>query len=480
MSGKEPHPHPASPSVTEDFSDPNPPTSQPKPPRWRRYLLPAIVVLVLLGGASWIVFSRLILPIMIASQMKAQPMPVQLGNPKSTRIEDSSDYAASLDSRQSVTVQPRVAGQVSEIYVKPGDRVEAGKPLLQIDAAEQRAQVASRQAAAQTAAAEVTAAQADVGSANDTLKSLQARRASAQADVQLNQQEYERFAELVKQGASSQQVLDQRLNALRTAQAALQQVDAEIQAQRSAINRAQATVLKNQRALEQAQANTAEGQAQLRYYTITAPFSGTVGNIPIKVGDVVNNTTQLLTVTQNEQLEIQIQIPLDRASALREGLPVKLLNDQNQEVQTGRISFVAPNVDPGTQSIQVKALFDNVGDRLRASQFVRARVVWSARPGVLVPTTAISRLGGRDFIFVAAPFQNSGCQAPAQSEMGGKMEVTPDQLLAVQKPIKLGKIIGNDQEVLEGLTANDRIITSGILQLQNCAPIADAASLPAR
>jgi RND family efflux transporter MFP subunit len=429
------------------------------------------------------------MPILIMSGIKAQPKPVQLANPKSTQVEDSSDYAASLDSRQLVTIQPRVSGQISAIYVKPGDRVEAGKPLLQIDAAEQQAQVASRQAAAQTAAAEVSAAEADVDSANDTLRSLQAQRAAAQANVQLNQQEYDRFADLVKQGASSRQVLDQRLNALRTSQAALRQVDAEIQAQRSAINRAQATVLKNQRAFEQAQANTAEGQAQLRYYTITAPFSGTVGNIPAKVGDVVNNTTQLLTVTQNEQLEIQIQIPLERASALRVRLPVKLLNDQNQEIQTGRISFVAPNVDPGTQSIQVKAQFDNLGDRLRASQFVRARVVWSGRPGVLVPTTAISRLGGRDFIFVAAPLQNSGCKEPAQSEMGGKVEATPDQLVAAQKPIKLGKIIGNDQEVLEGLAASDRIVTSGILQLQNCAPIsasrnsagtADAASQPPR
>ncbi|MCY7276626.1 MAG: efflux transporter periplasmic adaptor subunit, partial [Phormidesmis sp. CAN_BIN44] len=43
-----------------------------------------------------------------------------------------------------------------------------------------------------------------------------------------------------------------------------------------------------------------------------------------------------------------------------------------------------------------------------------------------------------------------------------------------QKPIKLGKIVGNDQEVLEGISANDQIVTSGILQLQNCAQIAAA------
>jgi multidrug efflux pump subunit AcrA (membrane-fusion protein) len=432
------------------------------------------VGLAIAGGLGWIIFNRFILPLMIASQMKAQPMPVQLDSPKSGQIEDSSDYAASLDSRQSVTLQPRVNGQVSAIFVRPGDQVQAGQPLLQIDAAEQQAQVASRTAAAQTAAAEVDSAVADVEAANQTLRSLEAQRATAQANVQLNQREYERFRELERQGASTKQVVDQRLNALQTAQAALRQAEAELQAQQAAIDRTKTTVARNQRAVEQAQANIAEGQAQLQYYTIRAPFSGTVGDIPVKEGDTVSNATQLLNLTQNQQLDIQLQVPLERASALRSGLPVKLLGDQGQELQTGRISFIAPNVEPGTQSVLAKARFENVKN-FRSSQFVRARVVWQTKPGVLVPTSAISRLGGRDFIFVAAPFRESGCEAPAQSQGGGKVEVTPDQLVAAQKPVKLGKIVGNDQEILEGLTGAERIVTSGILQLQNCMPIADGA-----
>ncbi len=440
------------------------------PPRWRKFLLPAIVILLLLGGVGWIVFSRIILPMMFAGQMKPQATPVPLSNPKTATIEDSSDYAATLDSRQSVTVQPQASGRVSAISVKAGDRVQSGQVLLQINAAEQQAQVASRRSAAETAAADIDTAQADVASAEDTLKSLQASRASAVADVQLRRQEYARYQDLSRQGATSRQVLDQQLNQLRTAQADLQKADADIQAQRSAVNRAKSTVNRNRRAFDQSQATIAEGQAQLQNYTVVAPFSGTIGDIPIKVGDTVSPTTPLLTVTQNQQLEIQIQVPLERSSALRVGLPVKLLDDQNKAVQNGRISFVAPNVDPTTQSVQAKATFSNVGN-LRTSQFVRARVVWSKRPGVVVPTSAISRLGGRDFIFVAAPFSESGCQASAAPS--GGQSVPPDQLVAAQKPIQLGKIVGNDQEVTEGLTANDRIITSGILQLQNCAPIAE-------
>jgi multidrug efflux pump subunit AcrA (membrane-fusion protein) len=451
----------------------------PRRPRWRKFLVPGLIGLAVVGGLGWIVFNRIILPLMIVSQMKPQPTPVPLANPKSATIEDSSDYAASLDSRQSITLQPRVNGQISAIYVRPGQQVTAGQAILQIDNREQRAQVASRQSASQTAAADIDSAQADVENTSQTLRSLQAQRATALSNVQLNQKEYDRFVELQKQGATSKQVLDQRLNALQTAQAALRQADADVAAQRSAINRAQSVVERNRRAFEQSQANIAEGQAQLQYYTITAPFTGTVGEIPIKVGDTVSPTSQLLNITQNQQLEVQIQVPLERSSALRLGLPVKLLDDQSKEVQTGRISFVAPNVDPTTQSVQAKAVFENVRN-LRASQFVRARVIWSNRPGVLVPTTAISRLGGRDFLFVAAPLSASGCSEPAAPQGGGKFEANPDMLLAVQKPIKLGRIIGNEQEVVEGLNANDRIITSGILQLQNCAAIMDAAQVPAK
>ena len=350
----------------------------PQPPRQgkRRFLVPALIALVVLGGVGWIVFSRIIMPILIFSKIKPQATQVELSEPKSTNVADSSDYAANLDSRQSVTLQPRVSGQISAIYVKAGDRVEAGTPIIQIDAEQQRAQVASRDAAVESAATDITGAQSDVANARETLKSLQAKRTANLSDVQFNQSEYKRYQELFTQGASSKQVLDQKLNTLQTSKATLQQTEADIQAQQSTITRSQSTVAKNQRALQQAQANVNEGQAQLQYYTIKAPFAGVVGNIPVKVGDFVDNTSQMLRITQNQQLEVQVQIPLERTAALRPGLPVQLLDDQGKVLQTGRLSFIAPDVDPTTQSVETKAVFNNPGGKLRTSQFARVRVIW--------------------------------------------------------------------------------------------------------
>jgi multidrug efflux pump subunit AcrA (membrane-fusion protein) len=456
---------------------------QPRARGWQRFILPVVVGLLILSGVGWVLFNRIILPLLMFSQMKPPPpTAVTVGRPKVARIENSSDYAATLDSRQAVTLQSRVAGRIAAIYVQAGDPVTAGARLAQIDADEQRAQVASRNAAVNTAIAEIDSAQADVASAQDTLKSLQARKESAKANVQLNQEEFNRFQQLYKAGATSKQTLDQQRNAIQTANAELSQIDAEIRAQQSAIARAKAQVARNQQAVQQAQANVAEGRAQLRDYTITAPFSGVVGDIPAKVGDVVDATTQLLTITQNQQLEVQLQIPLEKADELRRGLPVKLLDNQDKPVRTGQISFISPNVNSETQSVLAKAVFANVGNSLRTAQFIRARVIWSARPGVLVPTAAISRLGGKDFVFLAKSFSASGCKTVAQGQGGGppgaEAKVNPTQLVAAQQLLKLGKIVGSEQEVLDGVSASDRIITTGILQLQNCLPIAEGKAAP--
>ena len=248
-------------------------------------------------------------------------------------------------------------------------------------------------------------------------------------------------------GATTKQKLDEVANNLRNARAELGQIDAQMNAQQASINSAATRI-------EETRAGAVQEEVQLDFYTVAAPFAGIVGDIPIKVGDNVNSTTQLTTVTQNQVLEVQISVPVENAPRLKMGMPVELLDAQDKPLVKGNVAFISPNINPQSQSVLVKANFNNGTNQLKANQFVRARLIWASRAGVLVPTSAISRLGGQDFIFVAEP-----------SPTGGK------SLIANQKPVKLGKITGNKQEVLEGLNAKDQIVVAGILQLQNGAPI---------
>src|SRR5216683_2855059 len=76
-----------------------------------------------------------------------QAMPVQVIVAKAQKIPDSTEYLSVLKSRHSATINPQVEGQITKIFVKSGDHVTAGTPLLQIDPLKQQANVSSQQAA---------------------------------------------------------------------------------------------------------------------------------------------------------------------------------------------------------------------------------------------------------------------------------------------------------------------------------------------
>src|SRR5206468_6823943 len=105
-------------------------------------------------------------------------------------------------------------------------------------------------------------------------------------------QQQGRASQLFAAGAISKQELEQAETALRTAEADLKALQAQVQQQ----------------------------QVQLRYYTIAAPTSGIVGDIPVRVGNQVTTATVLTTVDQNETLEVYVSVPIERASSLKNGL----------------------------------------------------------------------------------------------------------------------------------------------------------------
>nr|WP_235526665.1 efflux RND transporter periplasmic adaptor subunit [Nostoc piscinale] len=191
---------------------------------------------------------------------------------------------------------------------------------------------------------------------------------------------------------------------------------------------------------------------------VRAPFTGVLGDIPVRVGEFVSKADSLTTLTRNDSLELNISVPLTQAKQLRVGLPVQMLDAQSQPTATGNISFISPNANSNSQTVLAKATFRNGGRQLLNRQLVQTKIIWDERPGILVSVTAVSRLGGEAFVFVA--------QAPENPKPGAP------SLVALQKPVKLGAIEGSNYQVLEGLKAGDKIVVSGILNLTNGAPIA--------
>ena len=425
-----------SPEPQTDHGDKTPQTPFEPSSGKRRWLWLFLPALLLLGGGTALVW-RLLTPQNSTPAINTQPqgVRVKISTVQSGIIEESSDFIASLKSQRSVTISPRIQGQVTQIFVKSGDLVPEGAPIIQVDRTPQSA-IAPNNAPPQAFLLQLE-------NARTILKSLEAQRSSFVANVQLYQQTYEKYSILAEQGAVSRQTRNQVADRLANAKTSLNAIDSRIQAQR-------ANILQAEKTLQQANVNTQTQQIQSD--KIIAPFNGTVGNMGVKIGDLVNTSTQLLNLTQNRPLELNISVPLQQRPQLRKGMPVEVMNTQGQKLGRSRVFFIAPTANNQTQEILIKALFDNPNGQLRADQLVRARLFWNQRPGILIPTTAMTRVGGDTFVYVV------------------ETEISPQglsQQVARQRRVKLGEIKDNNYQVIEGLQPEDKVIISGLLNLRD-------------
>ncbi|MBW4614654.1 MAG: efflux RND transporter periplasmic adaptor subunit [Desmonostoc vinosum HA7617-LM4] len=439
--------------------------------------------------------------------IKPMGVPVKLATVKSGTIQDASQFVGTLEAPRSVELKPEVEGRITQIFIKEGTRVKQGQVVIQIQSDDAQAQLLRakgelEQARARLAELKAGTRQEQIAQAKATLAQAQARLKDAQAgaqpeeiaqaeaqinsaksDVELAQSRAKRYEQLRKDGAVSQDALEGFIREQRSAEAALVAAQKRLeqlrQSRTSDISELTAALEQQKQNLKQlengprpeeiaqarsqvtqaaAQVRTAE--VQLQYTKVLAPFTGIVGDIPVKVGEFVDKGDKLTTLTRNDALELNFSVPQQEAKRLRLGLPVQMVDAQGKPTATGKVSFIAPNISSDTQTILAKATFANSGSQLLDLQRVNTKVIWDKRPGILIPVTAVSRLGGETFVFVAQAAENPKPDTPP--------------LVALQKPIKLGAIEGNNYQVLTGLKAGEKIVVSGILNLTNGVPITPA------
>jgi RND family efflux transporter MFP subunit len=320
-------------------------------------------------------------------------MPVKVLEAKAVPISDATEYVATMKSRDSAVIMPQVEGQVTQIYVHSGERVEAGAALMEIDPLKQQA----------------------------TVRSQESARTAQQATLNLAKQQYERAQGLAAAGVVSKQDLDQAKATLDAAQAQMDSLDAQVR----------------------------EQEVQLHYYKVVAPRGGIVGDVPVRVGDRVTVSTQLTTVDLPGSLEVYVYVPIEHSGELKMNLPVQVIDSEGKVLADTHISFISPQVDNSTQTVLVKARIANGNDALRQSQFVRARVVFGTHKNPSVPILAVSRLGGQYFAFVAEA-QNGGSFVARQKPLSIGQTVGNDY--EVQDGIKPGDkvIISGTQFLRDG------------------------------
>ena len=330
-----------------------------------------------------------------------QAMPVKTVSVSLQPVAQSSEYMATIKSRRSATILPQVNGLLVKILVHSGEPVKAGQVLMEIDPRLQQATVASQ------------------GATERQKKAL----------LDYDTIELDRQKKLFAAGVTSRDALDQ-------AQQAFDNAKADYEASRG----------------------TREVQEQqLGYYTVRAPFDGVVGDIPVHVGDYVSPTSgasssALTTVDQSGELEAYIYIPTERSSQARIGLGVELSDTSGKLLAKSRIDFLSPQVDANLQGILAKAPVRATPDIMRNAQLIKARVIWSTKPTVVVPVLAVLRQGGQSFVYVA------------QKQPNGKY-------IATETPVTLGDTVGNSYSIISGLNAGDQVVVSSTQFLVNGMPV---------
>jgi multidrug efflux system membrane fusion protein len=322
-----------------------------------------------------------------------------------------------------VSVRSQVTGQLQEAFFKEGDVVKKGQKLFAIDPR-------PLEAALQQAQANLIRDQALLNQAN-------AQLARDKANATFLKASSDRQAELLNKGLVSKEAAEQARTA---ADAALETTKADVAAVESA--KAQSTV----------QSSIVENaKVQLSYTTIRSTIDGRTGNNTVKPGNLVTaNSTELVTIAQLQPVYVTFSIPAVHLSTIKHrtvAAPMTVSatpQDGNAASVDGHLTFVDNLIDSTTDTIKLKATFDNKDARLWPGQFTRVSLrLNTLLQATVVPSQAVQVGQDGQFVFVV------------------KADSTVEQ-----RPITVTQRFGEIVVIGKGLTPGETIVTEGQLRLE--------------
>ncbi|OQX17131.1 MAG: efflux transporter periplasmic adaptor subunit [Desulfobulbaceae bacterium A2] len=317
----------------------------------------------------------------------------------------TTELSGRISPHMAAEVRPQVGGIIQQRLFAEGSEVKAGDTLYQIEPATYQAALAS-----------ATAAQA-----------------KAEANLFTLRQRAERYKQLVAINAVSRQEYDDAV-------AVLKQAEADIEVAKAAV---------------------ATTRINLSYTRITAPISGRIGRSSVTAGALVtaNQAAALATIQQLDPIFVDVTQPsadllrLKRRLAsgeLKKNDPEQakvtlLLEDGRDYPQEGTLKFSEVNVDPGTGSVTLRALFPNPSHLLLPGMFVRAIVQEGVRDqAMLVPQRGVTHDTAGNAIALVA----------------GENDVVERRIVTTERAL------GDAWLVTNGLQSGERVIVEGLQRIR--------------
>jgi len=286
-----------------------------------------------------------------------QTMPVGVATAEKKDMPVYLSGLGSVNAFNTVSLRPRVDGQLLEVNFKEGQFVNQGDLLVVIDPRPYEVALSQTQAALFRDQAQLK-------------------------DAQLN---YDRFKDLYQQsGAISKQQLD-------TQRASADQLEGVVRADQATIDNA---------------------KLNLVYCRVTAPISGRIGLRLIDRGNMVHATdaNPLLVITQLQPISVIFTLPEDQLQTVAQHMRGQTLEvdaysrDDRNKLTTGKLVTIDNQIDQSTGTGKLKAVFDNKDQSLWPNQFVNIRLLLETRKNsTVIPAVAIQRGPQGPYVFTVKP-----------------------------------------------------------------------------
>jgi RND family efflux transporter MFP subunit len=373
--------------------------------RWLRWLAAGLGVALLVSAAVLALRGKT--PVVAVSAVHASQ-----GGPAA--LLNASGY---VTPRRRATIAAKITGLVKEVFAEEGMRVQPEQVLATLDDSDARARLLSARADREATAA--------------ALADLRVNLSNAERDRR-------RMEALWKDGAISEQQLDQTRTAADSLRARIALADEQVRA---------------------ADARIRVAQQDLDNTVIRAPFAGIVVSKDAQRGEMVSpisagggfTRTGIATLVDMNSLEIEVDVNESYIARVRPGQAVRAVLDAYPDWQiSAKVRTVIPTADRQKATVKVRVTFDRLDPRILPDMGVKVtffgdesgiRATGAAR--VLVPRTAVRGEGDSQVVFVYRE---------------GRVE---------RRAVRLGQVRGNDQEVTAGLTEGDQVVVTGLEGLRD-------------
>ena len=241
----------------------------------------------------------------------------------------------------------------------------------------------------------------------------------------------------------------------------------EAQEELARINVERERTLRSQKMVSQSELDTAEAtlkqnkanadavRTTIEKKTIRAPFAGRLGLRMVNLGQYLDTGKPIVSLQSLDPVYAEFTLPQQELAKLKTGMRVGVTTDTYPgRLFEGKLTAIAPQLDPSMRSVGLQATLDNPEQLLRPGMFARAEVFLPEEQKVLViPATAV----------LSAPYGDSVYVIEPRAATNG----APAGLVVRQQFVHTGRLHGDFQTVESGLKPGERIVKAGIFKLRN-------------